>query len=112
MNIDELTIKEVKHLQSLLKGGDAAQSPYLLGEPYFIRTVTQHYTGRIKRVTAKEIVLTEACWIADSGRFYNALKEGKLNEVEPFPQDEEVIVGRGAIVDACRWKHALPKEQK
>jgi hypothetical protein len=99
MNIDELTIKEVKHIQSLLKGGDSkAESPYKIGKAYFIRTVTHYYTGRIERVTAKEIILSDAAWIVDSGRFHDALKTGKLNEVEPFT--DEVIVGRGGIIDA------------
>jgi len=87
-------------------------SPYKIGENYFIRTVTHHYTGKIVQVGEQEIVLRQAAWIADDGRFYNALKDGTLSEIEPFPQDEEVIVGRGAIVDACRWKHPLPKDQK
>lgn len=112
MDIDSLTIKEVKHLQSLLRGSGDQSSPYRIGKAYFIRTVTHHYTGIVEKVTAKEIVLSQAAWIADDGRFAQALGEGTLNEVEPFPQDEEVIIGRGAILDACIWKHKLPKEQK
>lgn len=112
MDLDNLTVKEIKQINSLLKNGETSQSPFKVGEPYFIRTVTHHLTGRVKEVTAKEIVLTECAWIADNGRFMQAVCEGKLNEVEPFPQDEEVIVGRGALIDAVRWKFPLPKEQK
>ena len=112
MNIDQLTIAEIKHIQSLLNGGEATQSPYKIGDAYFFRFVTHYIVGRVKRVTAKEIVLTEASWVADTGPFMNALAQGTLSEVEPFPQDEQVISGRGALVDAVRWKHALPKEQK
>lgn len=112
MEIDKLTIAEVKHIQSLLKGGEQSQHPYKLGEPYFFRLVTHYLTGRIKRVTGKEIVLTEAAWIADTGRFTQAIADGTLNEVEPFPKEEEVIIGRGALVDAVRWRHALPSGQK
>ena len=109
MNIDELTVKEIKNIQSLLKGnGDT--HPYKIGEKYFIRTVTLFYTGKLIKVTAKEIVLENAAWIADTGRFMDAIKTGNLNEVEPFQDD--VIIGRGAIVDATVWKHALPREQK
>jgi hypothetical protein len=109
MNIDNMTVKEIKHIQALLKGsGDT--HPYQIGENYFIRTVTFFYTGKLIRVTSKEIVLENAAWIADTGRFMDAIKTGKLNEVEPFQDD--VIIGRGAIVDATVWKHALPREQK
>jgi hypothetical protein len=110
MNIDELTIKEVKHIQSLLKGSGEASHPYTIGRNYFIRTVTHHLTGKLTKVTGKELVLADAAWIADDGRFYDALKTGKLNEVEPFPG--EIIVGRGSLIDACEWSHALPRDQK
>jgi hypothetical protein len=112
MKIDELTIKELKNIQSLLKGGRAkseSESPYQVGQAYLIRTVTLYYTGRVKRVTPKEIILEDAAWIPDTGRFSDALKNGTLNEIEPMG---EVIVGRGAVVDAARWNHDLPRDKK
>ncbi len=109
-NIDDLTIKEVKHIQSLLKGPSEASHPYVIGRKYFIRTVTHHLTGQLTKVTSKELVLADAAWIADDGRFHEALKTGKLNEVEPFPG--EVIVGRGSLIDACEWLHELPRSVK
>lgn len=112
MNIDELTVKEIKHIQSLLKGPTETSHPYAVGSNYFIRTVTHHLTGKLVKVTAKELVLEQAAWIADDGRFYDALNTGKLNEVEPFPSDVQVIVGRGSLIDACVWKHPLPSDQK
>lgn len=112
MEIDNLTVKEIKHIQSLLKCPGEPSHPFQIGKNYFIRTVTHHLTGRLVKVTSKELVLQEAAWIADDGRFHDALKTGKLNEVEPFPQGEDVIVGRGSLIDAVIWKHALPKEQK
>lgn len=109
MDLDNLTIKEVKHIQSLLKGPDIS-SPYHLGENYFIRTITHHYTGKLIRITSKELVLEDAAWIADDGRFMNAIKDGTLNEIEPYQDD--VVIGRGAILDATIWRHKLPREQK
>lgn len=111
LNIDELTVKEIKQIQSMLKSPkDETSHPYQVGQNYFIRTVTHYYTGKIERVTAKELVLSSAAWIADTGRFHDALKSGKLNEVEPMPGD--IIVGRGAVIDAARWTHELPVSQK
>jgi hypothetical protein len=112
MDIDNLTIAEIKQINQLLKGGDATLSPYKVGEHYFIRTVTHYLTGKLVRVTAKELVLKDAAWIADTGRFMQAIRDGILNEVEPYPDNEEVIVGRGSIIDALKWKHSLPREQK
>ena len=109
MNIDELTVREIKHIQSLLKGSGESH-PYQIGKNYFIRTVTMFYTGKLIKVTAKEIILSDAAWIADTGRFMDAIKMGKLNEVEPFQDD--VVIGRGSLIDATIWNHPLPREQK
>lgn len=111
MQIDDLTIKEVKHIQSLLKGPEVS-NPYHVGENYFIRTVTHHQTGKLIKVTAQELVLIDAAWIASNGNFMEALRDGKFDEVEPFPDGKEVVVGRGAIIDAVIWDHDLPRDQK
>lgn len=110
MNIDELTVKEIKHIQSLLKPGSEGTHPYQVGKNYFIRTVTHHYTGKLVKVTAKELLLEDVAWIADDGRFMNAIKDGDLKEIEPFQDD--VVLGRGAILDATIWRHELPRKQK
>lgn len=111
MDIDSLTVKEIKHIQSLLKPSGETH-PYQIGKNYFIRTVTHHLTGKLVRVTSKELVLIDAAWIADDGRFMNMFESGKPNEVEPFPSGVEVIVGRGSLIDAVEWKHDLPRAQK
>ena len=88
------------------------QHPYMLGAAYLIRTVTMYYTGVIKEVYEHELVLSNAAWITDTGRYHDALKKGigVLNEVEPMNKD--AIIGRGAIVDCVEWNHELPTIQK
>ena len=88
------------------------RNPWKVGEKYFIRTVTHHYSGLLVAVYPKELVLEKAAWIADDGRFMDCIRYGKLNEVEPFNKDDEVIIGRGAVLDATVWRHDLPIEQK
>lgn len=83
-------------------------NPLAVGNNVFVRTVTHYYTGRIVELTATEIVLEDAAWIADTGRFSEALSTGQLNEVEPFPL--LVAVGRGALVDITVWPHELPRK--
>lgn len=85
--------------------------PWQVGANYFIRTVTHHHTGRLVQVTAQELVLMDAAWIADDGRFTEALANGNWNEVELFPAGKEVIVGRGSIIDAVTIA-SLPTAQK
>src|ERR1700761_7084751 len=112
MNIDDLTIKEAKELACMFGGKESKGCchPFKVGEAYLVRTVTMIVLGKLDKVYDGELVMSSASWVADTGRFYDALKTGKLNEVEPFTDD--VIVGRGSIIDATIWTHKLPKEQK
>jgi len=82
----------------------------LINEKVFIRTVTMYHTGRVLSIDDKFLVLEDAAWVADTGRFSNALKSGELSEVEPV--DGLVRVSLGAIVDVFEWKHELPRTQK
>jgi hypothetical protein len=86
------------------------QSPIRVGNSVLIRSVTHYYTGKIVLVSRDEIVLTEAAWIADTGRFSEAFKTGVFSEIEPYPS--AVTVGRGAVCDVTDWPHSLPREVK
>ena len=55
----------------------------LVGQKLFIRTVTYHMTGEVVKRMGAFIQLKDAAWIADSGRFNEAIKNGTLSEVEP-----------------------------
>jgi hypothetical protein len=81
-----------------------------IGKIYLIRTVTMAQTGRLVAVTPQELVLEDAAWIADTGRFSDALASANFNEVEPFP-DGPVIIGRGGLIDAVQIS-AAPRLQK
>ena len=113
MNLNDLTIGEAKELAKLFGGSNSCKcdNPYHIGENYFIRTVTMIQIGKLIKVTDKELVLEDAIWVADTGRFADALEKGNLDEVEPFPAGE-VIVGRGAIIDACIWSNDIVRERK
>jgi len=71
----------------------------IIGNSYFIRTVTHYFTGVLIWVGEKEIAITKACWIADTGRFNEFMKEKTFNESEPYPENLNVIIGRGSIID-------------
>ena len=109
----ELSLNDLRELFGAPAPAPAVKQvhPYQTGEPYFIRTVTHIYTGRLTCVYPQELVLTDCAWIADTGRFADSLKDlSKLQEVEPFP-DGEVVIGRGAILDA-HVTTSTPREQK
>lgn len=121
INLDNLTLGQIKDLRAALGvsvgggGGGAAPEPhhYEVGKNYLIVTVTKIYTGRLVAVTTQELVLEGACWVADTGRFYDAMAKGFPSnaELEPYPEGK-VLVGRGALVDASVWIHDLPREQR
>lgn len=107
MNLDELTLADIKALNKLIAGQPAQNpGPYKVGTAYLIRTVTMYYTGRIVSVHPNEIVLEDAAWIADTGRYHKALETGELSEVEPIKGP--AIIGRGALVDAVEWPSHVP----
>jgi len=86
----------------------------LIGQKLFIRTVTYHAVGKVVR-RAKElgprfIEMEGASWVADSGRFTQAIEDGTLAEVEPIRA--RFYVNLDTAVDVIEWKHPLPTEQK
>lgn len=84
------------------------------GQNVFIRTVTYHYTGKVHKINepSRELSLTSAAWIADSGRFANAMKTGDFSEVEPYPDDFELIINTDTIVDKVAVPFDLPRVQR
>jgi len=82
-----------------------------IGKNYVLRTVTMIQVGKLVKVTDNELVLEDAAWVADTGRWKSFLAEGEFDEAEPFP-DGEVIVGRHSLIDACVWNHGVIRIQK
>jgi len=76
---------------------------FVIGKIYLLQTVTLYFTGRLVAVNATELIIEDAAWIADTGRFADALKSLSFSEVEPFPEGH-VIIGRGALICACQIK--------
>jgi hypothetical protein len=111
--------KELKELEDLEQKVSDKKSdleykklsvPFKVGQAYFIRTVTYFATGKVKAIVGNFLVLEDAAWIADTGRFREAIMKGILNEVEPV--EVEMFVNINSITDAFDWKHKLPRDQK
>ena len=80
-----------------------------VGKKLFIRTVTYHLVGKVVKKIANFIELKDASWVADSGRFMGAIKDGELDEVEPVGS---AWVNLNSVTDMFPWRHKLPKKQK
>ena len=114
MKIDELTYGQMKEIAAAV-GGNASPAPaghaYEIGQNYLIRTVTYAQTGKLVAVCDKELVIADAAWIADTGRFADAVLSCDFEEVEPFPPGRRVIVNRAAIIDVTPID-TLPMKQQ
>lgn len=117
-NLNELSFaelqEEVKKLAQQKKTVVSKEAGWEIGENYLVRTVTHIQVGKLEDINDKEIILSNASWVADTGRFHNMLKNGLDNvensEVEPFIDD--IIVNRGALIEATKYRHQLPKKVK
>ena len=110
LSFEELQ-QEIKTLEERKnKANERKVDVWQIGKMYVIRTVTMIQVGKLVEVTDKELVLEDCAWVADTGTWMNFLKDGEVNEVEPFV--DTVIVGRGSIIDATIWRHKVLNEQK
>ncbi len=110
MDINDLTLGQIQQLTSMFGAQKTDNSAWEIGKNYLIRTVTMIDTGRLIGVTQQELILEDAAWIPDTGRFSDAVKSCAFGEVEPFPSGK-VILGRGSIIDAI-CINELPRNQK
>ncbi len=89
---------------------DGKEIPFVVGGKYFFRTVTYFATGEVESIKGDFLVLKDAAWIADTGRFTQALATGVLSEVEPV--EVPMYLNTNTISDSFDWIHELPRTQK
>lgn len=100
-----------KFVETAIKDSLCQPVPFEVGKNYLIRTVTMVDVGKCTKIIGNFIVLEDASWIADTGRFHECLiKSDVFNEVEPFKYP--VFVNTQSIIDATPWPYALPAQPK
>ena len=87
---------------------DVSELDDMIGGKFFFRTVTYHLVGKVEKRIGSILQLSGASWVADSGRFMNAIKDGELNEVEPLGV---AFINLDTVTDFFPWKHKLPTKQ-
>ena len=98
MELENLTLKQIREIQNM-GVCKTEKHPYNIGKNYLIRTVTMIYTGRLIEVYKQELVIDKACWIPETARWNESVKNCTFNEQEPYPEDRKVIIGRGSVID-------------
>lgn len=82
---------------------------FTLNKNYFIQTPTLYFTGKLIEQDEHFLRLESAAWIAETGRFTQALQTTNFNEVELF--NSSLIVAKNAIIAATELTGPLPSTQ-
>ena len=109
LEISEETYEKIKEQLQADELVDVSSLDDLVGKKFFIRTVTYHCVGEVTKRMGAFIEMKNASWVADSGKFSTAIKDGELSEVEVVGT---MWVNLSSIVDFFPWRHELPKKSK
>ncbi len=109
LEISDETYEKIKQQLNADELIDISTLDDLVGQKLFIRTVTYHALGKVIKRMGAFIQLETASWIADSGKFSTAIKNGTLDEVEYVGV---MWINLSSVVDFFPWKHTLPTTTK
>jgi hypothetical protein len=109
IEVSEETYEKIKDQLTQEETKEIANYDDMIGQKYFFRTVTYHLVGRVTKRIGSFLKLEQSSWVADSGRFMTAIKDGLLNEVEPVGV---AYINIDSVTDMFPWKHSLPSKQK
>jgi len=111
IEISEETLERLKDQLGVSEYKEINSYEDLVGGKYFFRTVTYHSLGEVVKIVGKFAYLKNASWIADSGRFNEALKGNWTDNAEIEPVGN-MFINLDTVVDFFPWKHKLPTNVK
>ncbi len=76
-----------------------------VGTRVFIRTVAYYYLGEVTEVSEDSVMLKDAYWIPNTGKFGNFLMEGKPELKEKYPMP--VTLNSRLFTDWVVWPHDI-----
>ena len=86
---------------------------FKVGLKYFFETVNKYFLGKVIFVSEdyKRVVINNASWIADTGRF-SKFESGvaTYNETEVYQKSTEVTIYIDTLTSSFKWKHDLPAD--
>ncbi len=117
MDVENLTIGQARQIAEMfVKLESWKPCPYakaaFMDKQIMVRTVTMIYVGRLIAVGEHELTLVDVSWIPETGRWQQFIADGDVNECEPYPAAQHVLIGRGSIIDVTAWAAGLPRIQK
>ena len=89
---------------------DGLEGDFRIGIAYHISTVTDHWIGRVTKVSKSFVYLEQASWIPQLGRMADVVS-GKTEpeEVEPVG---DIAIKMDVIAAKLEWKNKIPTKQK
>lgn len=96
------------------EGGPTRALPFDINKQYLMRTIGYHWIGRVQSIVGRFLILEEASWVADTGRYSEALdgKIGELQSSELEPSPRPVIINTDHITDAVEYPFKIPRGVK
>jgi hypothetical protein len=79
---------------------------FQIKEKYYVETFGKFYVGEVSEVTGTELSLTNAAWIADTGKYSEFLKTGKAEGMEVEPVGD-MSLPLAYVSFKKVWKHKL-----
>jgi hypothetical protein len=76
-----------------------------INKSYFVRTDTDHWVGRLVEIDGPyTVTLTDAAWVAHSGRLHEFMRKGTASGMEVEPIYWPIMIHYRAIIE---WPHSL-----
>ena len=90
------------------------ECPFEVGKQYLFRTIGYHWLGRVQSVRGRFLILEDASWVADTGRYSEALagKIGELSSSELEPSPRPVILNMDHVTDSVEYPFQIPRGVK
>ena len=109
--VTEAQALEIAQLNAVLMDGQPFPGlwPYKIGDKRLFLTASHYWTGIVVAGNNDELILDNVCWIPNTGRLSETIKESKFDEVEPVPG--QMIISRKWIVTAMEIVN-LPSERR
>lgn len=104
---DKVTESVEKFVHEQLRAAFMPPVPFIIGKKYIIRTITMINVGRLVSIVGNFLILDDASWIADAGKWGECLtKPEGIRVSEKYRKP--VYISIDAIVDATEWELELP----
>lgn len=111
LEISDETWEKIKDQLSGDEAVDVSKLEDFVGKKLLIRTVTYHMVGEVEKIVGKFFQMKNSSWVADSGGFHDALKDGFSSSADLEPTTQAWL-NIDSIVDMFVWKHDLPKKKQ